>query len=112
MTNRWQYLVGPWSYGSFIVGYFIFLTILGISLGYWVRHRQNVWWREIRNEPLNELSAIRSRGRLSDFQAAAIEWLIEFRETCPHEPVPQEPPDDIYGGRSLPRATTKGTGTN
>ena len=58
------------------------------------------WWRKTRNEPLNELSAIKSCGRLSDFQAAVIEWLIEFRETCPNEPVPEEPPWRLSGAIS------------
>jgi hypothetical protein len=68
------------------------VALLAISIGYWVRHRQYAWWRKTRNEPLNELSAIKSCGRLSDFQAAVIEWLIEFRETCPNVPVPEGPP--------------------
>jgi hypothetical protein len=96
MTNRWQYLVGPWSYGSFIVGYSIFLTLLAISAGYWVRHQQNAWWRKLKNKPLNELLAIRSRDRLSQSQAMVIEWLIEFREHYPFEPMPEQPPDDVH----------------
>jgi hypothetical protein len=71
------------------------VALLAISIGYWVRHRQYAWWRKTRNEPLNELSAMKSCGRLSDFQQ-----LIEFRETCPNEPVPEGPPWRLSGAIS------------
>ncbi len=91
----WPYLVGPWQ-GVFIIGYFVFLTVF-IPLGVlWVRRRQHAWWLRISGRSLGELREIKWVGGLSDYQARAIDWLIDFAERHPSERVPEKPPAEIF----------------
>ena len=103
MSGAWPYLVGPWSYGSFIIGYFVLLTFILISAACYVRWRQNAWWRRVRNVPVDDLCAMRSRSGLWPFQEIAIQWLIDFREREPYANPPEMPPEALYRSSKRPQ---------
>ncbi len=91
MTWR-HYLVGPWPYGSFIVGYCIFVTTVALSLACWVRRRHYAWWCQVRGKSLSELYELKSCSSISHYRENAIDWMVHFLQEHPLEPVPEEPP--------------------
>jgi hypothetical protein len=90
----WPYLVGPWQV-VFIVGCFILMTIVIPLSVLWVRRRQDAWWLRISRKSLGELREIKWVGGLSEYQARAIDWLIDFAERHPTERMPEKPPAEI-----------------
>jgi hypothetical protein len=92
----WHFLAGPGRYGGLIIGYFIFLTVVRRLSVLWIRWRQDAWWLRISRKSLGELHEIRWLGCLSEYQARAIDWLIDFAERHPTERVPEKPPAEIF----------------
>jgi hypothetical protein len=102
----WHYLVGPWPYGSFIIGYGIFVTAIGLSLAYWVRRRHYAWWRQVRGKSLSELYELKSCNGISHYRENAIDWMVHFLQEHPFEPVPEEPPAQIFDWYMPPHCNT------